>query len=180
MATSSNSVRKTITSLSDPQQIRELNRQLDWVWHQLLGKLDAKAFSTKGISQILGYTKDVFTEEISTEDAGAAAFLNALATFAINKVAAHTFTAQEVIAMLADIMTLSKDNNGKVYISNFVASSDNISAATASMVQDIADADTKAQGAVDRLDNLSVTKSMLASDVWAEIQDMIDASIGGI
>lgn len=165
MATSTSNIRKTITNLDEPQQIRELNRQLDWVWRQLLGKLDAKAFSTKGISEILGFTRDVFTEEISTEDAAAAAFLNALGTYAIKRVAANTFTAAQVATMLADIMSLSKDNLGKVHIDNFTASTNNISDAATTVFNNL-------------VPSISITQSMLAQDVWTEVQRMIDASIG--
>lgn len=165
MATSTNNIRKTITNLDEPQQIRELNRQLDWVWRQLLGKLDAKSFSTKGLSELFGFTRDVFTEEISNEDAGAAAFLTALGVFAIKQVAAHTFTASQIVTMLADIMTLSKDSLGKVHIDNFAASTNNISDAATTVFNNL-------------VPSISVTQSMLAQDVWTEVQRMIDASIG--
>lgn len=46
------SSRKNIRDLSNPQEIRELNRQLDWIWHKLLGALDSKAFSHEFYGQI--------------------------------------------------------------------------------------------------------------------------------
>ena len=44
--------RMTLNNLSEPQQIRELNRQLEWVWNQLLGGLTSKALSTDFRSDI--------------------------------------------------------------------------------------------------------------------------------
>ena len=60
--TSSNSSRKQITDLSQPMQIRELNRQLDWICQQLLGGLTEKAFSKSGINQITERITDVTGE----------------------------------------------------------------------------------------------------------------------
>ncbi len=37
--------RTTLTNLSEPQQMRELNRQLSWIWDQLLGGLNMKSLS---------------------------------------------------------------------------------------------------------------------------------------
>ena len=38
--------RITLTNLSEPQQMRELNRQLSWIWDQLLGGLSMKSLNT--------------------------------------------------------------------------------------------------------------------------------------
>lgn len=37
--------RVTLNNLSEPQQVRELNRQLSWIWDQLLGGLSMKSLS---------------------------------------------------------------------------------------------------------------------------------------
>lgn len=43
---SSNSKQRiTLTNLSEPQQMRELNRQLSWIWDQLLGGLPMKSLN---------------------------------------------------------------------------------------------------------------------------------------
>lgn len=167
--TSSTSVRKTITNLSEPQQIRELNRQLDWVWRQLLGKLDVKSFSTDGLKQLIETTQDALTEEISGEDVGAAAFLDALWRFVHDKIASTTFSQTAVIRMLASVFTIGI-NNGVATISNLRATEDNITAATAGLRQDIDDIR-------DDIDNLSITNSMISQEVWDTIQQMIDNSI---
>ena len=39
--------RLTLTDLKEPQQVRELNRQLTWVWDRLLGGLELKALTPK-------------------------------------------------------------------------------------------------------------------------------------
>jgi len=48
MARPMNSPRRQITDLSESIQIRELNRQLDWLWQQLLGGISMKNISEHG------------------------------------------------------------------------------------------------------------------------------------
>lgn len=136
--TSSTSIRKTITDLSEPQQIRELNRQLDWVWRQLLGKLDVKSFSTDGLKQLIETTQDALAEEISGGDVGAAAFLEALWQFVHGKITSETFSQIAVMRMLSSVFTIGM-NNGAATISNLRVTEDNIRAATAGLRQSISD-----------------------------------------
>jgi len=44
--------RLTLTNLAEPQQMRELNRQLTWIWDQLLGGLSMKSLN-KGTQEII-------------------------------------------------------------------------------------------------------------------------------
>lgn len=52
MADMASTVRKNIRNTSKPLELRELNRQLEWLWRKLLGGLDAKAFSEGGMQQV--------------------------------------------------------------------------------------------------------------------------------
>jgi len=44
--------RLTLSDLSEPQQLRELNRQMEWVWNQLMGGLTRKALSP-GLNNVI-------------------------------------------------------------------------------------------------------------------------------
>ena len=44
--------RVTLNNLTEPQQLRELNRQLEWIWNQLMGGLTQKALST-GLNSLI-------------------------------------------------------------------------------------------------------------------------------
>ena len=44
--------RMTLSDLREPQQLRELNRQLEWVWTQLLGGLTQKSLSS-GLNSVI-------------------------------------------------------------------------------------------------------------------------------
>ena len=65
---SSNTARRQITNLSEPLQIRELNRQLEWIWQQLLGGLTMKSLSEDGVDQatelIIETTSEIYDSQI--------------------------------------------------------------------------------------------------------------------
>lgn len=53
--------RQTLTDLQSPQQIRELNRQLEWLWSQVLGGLPLKALTgeAQGVIEAKAEKNDV-------------------------------------------------------------------------------------------------------------------------
>lgn len=59
--------RVTLTNLTEPQQMRELNRQLSWIWEQLLGGLSMKSLNGSARSVIEGKL-DTSTFEQSAEE----------------------------------------------------------------------------------------------------------------
>ena len=56
--------RLTLTDLKEPQQIRELNRQLTWIWDQLLGGLSMKSLNTETKETIDSKADGAVVEEI--------------------------------------------------------------------------------------------------------------------
>jgi hypothetical protein len=155
MAASTNNIRKTITDLKDPHQIMELNRQLEWLWRQLLGNVSMKSISKNGVAELSERSADYIKRQI--ESGTSSDFLNKLAAFINATVAGHQFEASALISMLSLLFSITL-NNGKVSISNFVASYDNIR---------------------DAASNITVSSSMLDQSVWTEVQRMIDASTNG-
>lgn len=171
---SSAGVRKTITNLGEPQQIRELNRQMDWIWRQLLGKLDAKAFSTDGLKQLIESTQNALTEDLSDEDVGAAAFLDALWKFVLDNIVKTVFEMAALKTMLSSAFELD-DADERIKITNLEVTEDNIRNATQGIRDDLEAVSQKADDALDAIDNLTVTNDMISQEVWDTIQQMIDA-----
>lgn len=70
--------RLTLTDLKEPQQIRELNRQLTWIWDQLLGGLSMKSLNAETKETIDSKADGAVVEEIketadqASKDANAA------------------------------------------------------------------------------------------------------------
>ena len=69
-------VRKNIRDLSNPLELRELNRQMEWIWRKILGGLDERAFSDDGIRQVTTTVEKIVATEM-TADAIDTNFLNA-------------------------------------------------------------------------------------------------------
>ena len=53
-------IRRTFTDLTNPQQLRELNRQMEWIWNLLFGNLDQKSLS-KPFSNKIDETRETAT-----------------------------------------------------------------------------------------------------------------------
>ena len=58
--------RVTLNNLSEPQQLRELNRQLEWVWSQLMGGLTSRSFSEALREDIARQAADDAAERLLT------------------------------------------------------------------------------------------------------------------
>lgn len=69
-------VRKNIRDLSNPLELRELNRQMEWIWRKILGGLDERAFSDGGIRQVTTTVEKIVATEM-TADTIDTNFLNA-------------------------------------------------------------------------------------------------------
>ena len=51
--------RRQITNLNEEIQLRELNRQLDWIWQHLQGGLTLKNLSQEGKQQLTEFIETV-------------------------------------------------------------------------------------------------------------------------
>jgi hypothetical protein len=67
MASVGSTVRKDLHDLTKPMEVRELNRQLEWVWRKILGGLTDKDISADGITRIITKVEKQIIDEI---DAG--------------------------------------------------------------------------------------------------------------
>lgn len=66
MQSAGSTVRKDFRDLSKPLEVRELNRQLEWLWKQLLGGLNDKSFSSSGLTKIVKVVEKEVSKEIET------------------------------------------------------------------------------------------------------------------
>lgn len=66
MANNAPTIRKNINKLDNPLELRELNRQLEWLWKKLLGNLDDKAFADGTIRNIVTTVENQVVETIES------------------------------------------------------------------------------------------------------------------
>ena len=67
MGEKTSTVRKNIRDLSNPLELRELNRQLEWIWRKILGGLDERAFSDGGIRQVTTTVEKIVSTDITAD-----------------------------------------------------------------------------------------------------------------
>ena len=88
--------RMTLNNLSEPQQLRELNRQLEWVWNQLMGGLTSRSLSTGLRQEIQSGAARRFTggAHVTVGEGGDYPTLAALAAAVNNRALAEDVTAE--------------------------------------------------------------------------------------
>ncbi len=84
--------RTTLTNLNEPQQMRELNRQLTWIWDQLLGGLGLKSLSSGA--------RKVIDSKASSED------VDALGNVVSENSTSIVQTAEKIEATATKVQTL--------------------------------------------------------------------------
>lgn len=68
MANAGSIVRKNLQDLSKPMELRELNRQLDWIWKKILGGLTSKDFSDAGIRSVVSVVEKTVAKTIEADE----------------------------------------------------------------------------------------------------------------
>lgn len=121
-----NNARKTFTNLSEPQQIRELNRQMEWIWHQLLGGLTERAFSSAGTRRFVTKTESMIADDLQVESAT----IDRLSTALFNAMVAIIPVAHLDFATITDLvagaLVLDRATGNDVYIKNLTITSANL------------------------------------------------------
>lgn len=64
----SSTARKNLRDLSNPMELRELNRQMEWIWRKILGGLTAKDFSDSGMRGVVNVVEKTVAETIKADE----------------------------------------------------------------------------------------------------------------
>jgi len=67
MANNAPTIRRTISRLDSPLELRELNRQLEWLFKKLLGNLDEKSFSDGAVKHITTTVENHIVDTVESE-----------------------------------------------------------------------------------------------------------------
>lgn len=97
-----NNIRRTITNLRDPQQLRELNRQLEWIWNQLLGGLTDRAFSAMGKTRITEVVQNKIAENIDADSATVVSLKAAIADLMVATIAVADIDWADIVDLHAE------------------------------------------------------------------------------
>ena len=101
--TGTNITRRSFTNLSEPQQVRELNRQMEWIWHQLLGGLTEKAFSVKGVQQTVKRIEKTVATALDVDELEANQISASLANFLVAHISVAEIDMANINALQAAV-----------------------------------------------------------------------------
>lgn len=115
MAGTGPTTRRTFTNLKDQQQLRELNRQMDWIWGQLLGGLTEKSFSFGGTVRMVETVQEKIATNLTADHVSTKTLQAALADLLVAQIGvaeidwAHItdLNAQIISATTAEIQNLT-------------------------------------------------------------------------
>ena len=166
--TNINKARKTFTDLSNPQQLRELNRQLEWVWNQLLGGLPAKALSSDGIRTVVSTVEKTIAKEIEADEIETNILVAALARLMVAQIAIAQIDYAQIVDLHTGNLIFNRGEGDELYINNFQALTSNLKYADIdfSQVKDLIAGDTIiTEGAAGELyiERLAATNAMMVS-----------------
>lgn len=163
-----NNARKTFTDLSNPQQLRELNRQLEWVWSQLLGGLSDRAFSNTAIKSIVRTVENTVAQEIEAEEITTNILKAALAEMMVAKIAVAQIDLAQIVDMVAEKAVFRRGEAGEFYADQFVAQTSNLKIADIgfSQIKDLISGDviiTSGKAGELYIERLAATSAMMLS-----------------
>lgn len=121
-----NNARKTFTDLSNPQQLRELNRQLEWVWNQLLGGLSDKAFSNIGIKSLVKTVEKTVAQEIEADEVTTNVLKAALSEMMVALIAIARIDLAQIVDLQTENLVFQRGEGSELYIENFKALTSNL------------------------------------------------------
>lgn len=161
--------RRTITNLKDQQQLRELNRQLDWVWAQLLGGLTEKSFSFGGTTRMVETVQEKIATNLSADHISTRTLQAALADLLVAQIAVANIDWAHITDLNTQIATITDAHIGTAEIGTLETADAHIEAAFVSSL-------TSPNAHIDRarVALLNVISSQInAADIsYAKIKDL--------
>lgn len=179
-----NKARKTFTDLSNPQQLRELNRQLEWVWNQLLGGLPAKALSNVGIKTVVSTVERLVAQEIEADKITTNVLVAALAKMMVAQIAVAQIDFAQITDANIEVANIAKAiiSEAKIESAQIVdLQVEMLRAITAEITTaDIAYAHIKDLAAGQAIIEDGVGTSLLIKRLYTTTANMLGATIGNL
>ena len=132
MASTTTSLRKDLRDLSRPMEVRELNRQLEWIWKQLLGGLPMKALKADAVEQIVHRTETHISEVVKTDSVDTNELVAALAQMMVAQIAVAKIDYAQIVDLNAHVANIVKANITEASIN--AAQIDDLSSAVAEII----------------------------------------------
>lgn len=102
MANTGSIVRKNLRDLSNSMEMRELNRQLDWIWKKILGGLTAKDFSDGGMRSVVEVVEKTIASEIAADEVTTNILKTALAEMMVAKIGVAKIDYAQIVDIFSE------------------------------------------------------------------------------
>lgn len=102
MANTGSIVRKNLRNLNDSMELRELNRQLDWMWKKILGGLTSKDFSDGGMRSVVKTVEKTIAEDITADEVTTNVLKAALAEMMVAVIGVAKINYAQIVDLFAD------------------------------------------------------------------------------
>lgn len=110
----STTIRKDLIDLTKPQQVRELNRQLAWVWSQLLGGLDEKSFSSSGFRGVVNRLEGRVASDLNADSVSVRELTAALAKLMVAEIGTAKIDYAQIVDAFANRLFVDSALAGKI------------------------------------------------------------------
>lgn len=168
MAKTTMTVRRALRDLSEPLQMAELNRQLEWIWKQLLGGITEKALTGSCITTITQKTREVITEIIETGTVETDRLVAALTDMMVAKIGVANIDYAKIVDLMTETAIFTTGTGGQLYIAR-------LNVTEANMVS-LSVGELMVKGADGRLYRLGVDE---AGTVTTELVQIEGADVAG-
>lgn len=118
MANVGSIVRKNLRDLSNSMELRELNRQLDWMWKKILGGLNSKDFSDAGLKSVVEIVEQTIANEITADEITANVLKTALAEMMVAQIGVAKIDYAQVVDLFSERIFSDTGIAGKFRINN--------------------------------------------------------------
>ena len=106
--------RKNLTNLSSPLEVRELNRQLEWVWRKILGGLTIKDFSEAGTKSVVTTVEKTVAETIKADEVTTNVLKSALAEMMTAKIGVADINYAQITDLYSRRIFTDSELAGKI------------------------------------------------------------------
>lgn len=98
----SSTARKNLRDLSNPMELRELNRQMEWIWRKILGGLTAKDFSDSGVRGVVNVVEKTVAETIKADEVTTNILKTALAEMMVAQIGVAKIDYANIVDAFAE------------------------------------------------------------------------------
>lgn len=173
MANTGSIVRKNLRDLSNSMEMRELNRQLDWMWKKILGGLTSKDFSDGGMRSVVEVVEKTIASEITADEVTTNILKTALAEMMVAKIGVAKIDYAQIVDIFSERIFTDEGLAGEFRMDKLKVYQAQIVDLIVSSFRLVSDDGKVYKVSVDKAGNL-VTEYLEDQDTWLDNGEVPD------